>query len=132
MRPTDSLTSSSHTVTIEDDASTSGRSQIDTYAECSSGWYTDVTVRRVRRETSAWGEKSSSFLVILPRHPSSPSFLAITFLKKLIEVRLFWNFVSIKLNGLRMLKVRRPMQNFFLLVLGVLSNATLGSKSRNP
>ena len=31
LRPTDSSTSSPHTATIEDDASTSGRSQIDTY-----------------------------------------------------------------------------------------------------
>ena len=38
-----------------------------------------------------------------------------------------------KLDGLRrMLEVRRPMQNFFLLVLRVLSNATPGGKHRNP
>ena len=35
-----------------------------------------------------------------------------SFLKKSIEVRLFWSSVSIKLDGLRMLEVRRPIANF--------------------
>ena len=65
-------------------------------------------------------------------HLFSSSFLAITFLKESIEVRLFWSSVSIKLDGLRMLKVRCPIQNFFLLILGVLFNATLGDIYKNP
>ena len=35
-----------------------------------------------------------------------------SFLKESIEVRLFWSSVSIKLDGLRMLEVRRPIANF--------------------
>ena len=34
------------------------------------------------------------------------------FLKESIEVGLFWSSVSIKLDGLRMLEVRRPITNF--------------------
>lgn len=49
----------------------------------------------------------------------------LSFLKELIEVRLFWSFVSIKLNILKMLKVKRLIVNFLLLVLGILSNKTL-------
>ena len=33
--------------------------------------------------------------------------------KKSNEVGLFWSSVSIKLDGLRMLEVRRPIVNFF-------------------
>ena len=68
------------------------------------------------------------------KHCSCNSFLptsSTSFLKKSIEVRLFWSFVSIKLDELRMFEVRRLMQNFFLLVLGVLSNATLGDIHKN-
>ena len=54
------------------------------------------------------------------------------FSKESNEVGLFWSFVSIKLDGLRMLEVRRPMLNFFLLVLGVLSNATPGDIHGSP
>ena len=35
-----------------------------------------------------------------------------SFLKESNEVRLFWSSVSIKLDGLRMLEVRRPIANF--------------------
>ena len=98
MRPTNSSTSSPRTATIEDDklhASTSGQSQIDTYAECSSDRYIDVD-------------------------------------DESIKVRFFWSSVSIKLDGLRMFKVRRPIENFRLLVLEVSSNMTLDGIHRNP
>ena len=49
------------------------------------------------------------------------------FSKESNEVGLFWSSVSIKLDGLRMLEVRRLIINFFLLVLGVLLNSTPGS-----
>ena len=46
-----------------------------------------------------------------------------SFLKELIKVRLFWSLLSIKLDGLKMLKMRRPILSFFSLVLGVLPNS---------
>ena len=54
------------------------------------------------------------------------------FLKDSNEVGLFWGSISIKLNRLRMLEVRHLMVNFFLLVLGVLSNATPGGIYKSP
>ena len=48
-------------------------------------------------------------------------------MKELNKVRLFWSFVSIKFDELRMLEVKRPIVNFLLLVLGVPFNSTLDS-----
>ena len=51
------------------------------------------------------------------------------FSKESNEIRLFWSSISIKLDGLRMLEVRRPITNFSLLVF---SNATPGNIYGSP
>ena len=50
-----------------------------------------------------------------------------SFSKKSNEVRLSWSSVSIKLDRLRMFKIRCPIVNFLLLVLEISPNFTLDS-----
>ena len=54
------------------------------------------------------------------------------FSKESNEIGLFWSSVSIKLDGFRMLELRRPIVNFLPLVLGVLSYATPGRIRGSP
>lgn len=54
-----------------------------------------------------------------------------SFSKKSNKVRFFWNTVSIKLNGLKMLKLRCSIVNFLSLVPKVLLNFTLDSTHQN-
>ena len=55
-----------------------------------------------------------------------------SFSKKSNKVELFLSSVSIKLDGFKILEVRRPIINFLSLVLGVLSDATSGHIRKSP
>ena len=91
------------------------------------GWYLElghVGISRMITSWQCWSHPTLFYLGLKQRLTS--------FLKEIIKIRLFWSFVNIKLDRLKMFEVRCLIVNFHLLVLGVLSNAILDSIYGSP